>query len=127
MQSKGAPATKYLPTGVDQAKRGASRILRRSLKVVELILLLNCNVIGVMYSNGGVPREGVSITFERGAGLNYSVKFLGGFRVMVKCFRCGWVRGLRGVRVGALVISKVMKIRARAPANPLLNQPLFGG
>ena len=64
------------------------------------------NILGRWFSRGvllGVFGRwgGGSVTFERGAGLNFMVKFLGG------------VRGLRGVIIGALGILKVMKARAR--------------
>ena len=66
----------------------------------------------------GPPIGGIFTTFGRGRGLNFRVKFLGGVRVRVKFFRMGGVRirGLMGVRVRALAISKVMEIRARAGA-----------
>ena len=67
------------------------------------------NLSGVCVGGGGI------VTFERGIGLNFSVKFLVWVRVMVKFFR--WVRvgvrGLRGVMVMAVGIAHVMKIRAR--------------
>ena len=38
---------------------------------------------------GKLGRRGGFIAFERGAGLNFRVKFLGGVRVRVKFFRWG--------------------------------------
>ena len=58
------------------------------------------------------------ITFGGGIGLNFRVKFPGGLGLGLD-FLGGVgvsVRGLRGVRVRASCISKVMKIRAPPPA-----------
>ena len=38
---------------------------------------------------GTPPLEGIFITFERGRGLNFRAKFLGGVRVRVGFFKAG--------------------------------------
>ena len=61
--------------------------------------------VGGFFALWAVGGVGGFITFGRGVGLNSRVKFVGVVRVSV--------RGFRGVRVGALGISMVMKTRAR--------------